>query len=133
MIDRMFVPTLVHIVMGMAVLGLTGTTMVLTTWFAWRGHAAGRWLHGVLIATQAVLRVQVLIGIKLLDQGSGAAQLYIHYVGGLAPLFFFMLWYWIAPRDSTRTRWALAAVTTASFLFALMTYTIGQGYVRGTL
>ncbi|MBU6333067.1 MAG: hypothetical protein KGS47_01590 [Chloroflexi bacterium] len=133
MIDRMFVPTLVHIVVGMAVLGLTGATTLLTTWQAWRGRSAGRWMHGALIVTQVVLMAQVLIGVKLLDQGSGAAQLYIHYVGGLAPLFFFMLWYWIAPRESARARWGLAAVTAASFLFALMTYTIGQGYVRGTL
>jgi multisubunit Na+/H+ antiporter MnhB subunit len=72
--------------------------------------------------------VQALIGIKLLDQGSGFMQLYIHYVGGLGPLLFYMLMYWFPARDDLRKTRVAALVTGSAFLFAVMAYTIGGAY-----
>ncbi len=84
--------------------------------------------HSVFIVCQLVLMLQALIGIKLLDQGMGVLQLYIHYVGGLAPLAFFLLYYWL-PEKTRNARWTATLVTGSAFLFAIMAFFIGQSYV----
>lgn len=133
MIDKMIVPSSVHVTVGMAVLVFTLCAAARVGWLAWRGRPLTRDAHGLLIGAQLILMLQALIGIKLLDQGLGVAQLFIHYVGGLAPLFFFSLLYWLPIRQlRTRTRVA-AAVTAGALIFAVMTFTIGQAFVRGTL
>jgi hypothetical protein len=133
MIDKLFLSPSVHVALGSLVLTITLIAALTTGWLAWRGRALTGRSHGLLIATQLVLMAQALVGIKLLDQGLGAAQIFIHYVGGLAPLLFFSLLYWLPlRRPQTRTRLAAAAAGGA-FVFALMTFTIGQAYVRGKL
>ena len=133
MIDKLFLAPSVHVMIGTLVLGLTLLTALRIGWLALRGKALTTDAHLFLIATQVILMVQALAGIKLLDQGLGVAQLFIHYVGGLAPLFFFSLLYWLPIKKITlKTRFA-AAVASGAFLFALMTFTIGQAYVRGNL
>lgn len=133
MIDRILVPSSVHVLVGSLVLAFTLIAALTTGWLAWRGRALSGRSHAVLIATQLVLMAQALLGIKLLDQGQGVAQLFIHYVGGLAPLLFFSLLYWLPiSRPTTRTRLA-AAVASGAFVFAVMTFTIGRAYVRGNL
>lgn len=111
--------------------------MVLLSTFAamiWSGlRAIARkpfgWIgHGLFILSQISLMVQALIGIKLLDQGLGVFQLYIHYVGGLAPLAFFLLYYWL-PETVRSRRWTTTYVSAAGFLFAVMAFFIGQSYV----
>lgn len=133
MIDRIIIPSSVHVAVGMLVLTLTLAAAVLTFWHAWRKQPHARWIDAVLIGTQLVLMAQVLIGIKLLDQGAGVLQLYIHYVGGLAPMLFFLVLYWFPLRDTNKQRWALSAATGSAFVFALMAFVIGQSYVRGVL
>ena len=65
----------------------------------------------------------------MLDQGLGPLQLFVHYLGGLAPMGFYLLYYWLKPADGvTQGRWS-AVVAVASFLFVLMTFTIGSMYV----
>jgi hypothetical protein len=84
----------------------------------------------LLAVAQLTLMVQALLGIKLLDQGMGANQLYIHYVGGLMPLGFFLAAGWFGRSDSaTRTR-VLAVLTTVGLLSAAMAFFIGRAYVN---
>jgi heme A synthase len=133
MIDKFLLSSTVHVAVGTLVLTITLIAALTTGWLAWRGRELSRRSHVLLIATQLVLMAQALIGIKLLDQGQGVAQLFIHYVGGLAPLLFFSLLYWLpVRRPHMRTRLA-AAVAGGAFVFALMTFTIGQAYVRGQI
>ena len=80
------------------------------------------------VVAQATLMAQALIGIKLLDQGLGQLQLYIHYVGGLAPLLFFILTYWF-PSAEPQRQTCNRAIAAAAFLFAFMAFTIGEMYV----
>ena len=133
MIDRIIVPPTVHMTMGTLVLVFTLISSVVAFWFAWRKQDFAPWTKGLFIGTQVVLMLQALIGIKLLDQGAGVLQLYIHYVGGLAPLLFFMLLYWFPISDAQKQRLAFGAAASAAFVFALMTFAIGQAFVRGTI
>lgn len=106
-------------------------TLVAFLWSGWRALARkplGWFGQAVFILSQAVLMIQALIGIKLLDQGLGVLQLYIHYVGGLAPLAFFLVYYWL-PERLRGARWTATLVTGAAFLFAVMAFFIGQSYV----
>lgn len=133
MIDRLFLSPTVHLTMGMLVVTVSILTMGYVCWLAWKGKQLNRWANLAIISMQLVIMLQALLGIKLLDQGLGVVQLYIHYVGGLAPLFFCSLFYWIPiARPQIKTRFA-AAVTVGSFLFVLMTFTIGQAYVSGSI
>ena len=133
MIDAMVLQPAVHHGVGGVVL------LVLAIAAGWAGYAAvrkqplSRGMRWILIAAQVVLMVQALLGIKLLDQNLGAMQLYIHYVGGLSPLLFYMLLYWFPSRDEIRqTRWT-ALATGMGFLFAVMAFTIGGAYAQGNL
>ncbi|GAA5530069.1 hypothetical protein [Herpetosiphon gulosus] len=133
MIDRLFLSPTVHLNMGMLVVTVSILTMGYVCWLAWKGKQLNRWANLAIISMQLVIMIQALLGIKLLDQGLGVVQLYIHYVGGLAPLFFCSLFYWIPiARPQIKTRFA-AVVTVGSFLFVLMTFTIGQAYVSGSI
>lgn len=87
----------------------------------------------LLIATQVLLMVQALLGIKLLDQGLGVAQLYIHYVGGVLPLGGFLAAGWVAWRSDERRTRALAVLAVLGTLSAVAAYAIGGAYARGTL
>lgn len=128
MIDRIGVPPIVHRDVGIAVLVITFTAFLVAALCAVRRRTLPGWSKPLFIAAQVVLMVQALIGIKLLDQGSGFVQLYIHYVGGLGPLLFYMLMYWFPARDDLRRTRVAALVTGSAFLFAVMAYTIGGAY-----
>lgn len=84
----------------------------------------------LFIVTQVVVAAQLLIGIKLLDQGLGPLQLYVHYLGGTGVLFFYLLLYWL-PSQTRSSGWAPTVLTGLAFAFALMTFTIGEMYVPG--
>jgi heme A synthase len=127
-IDALWLPPWVHAAVGGLVLLATFVAAALLGWRAYRGLPPGRGGHASLIAAQVILMVQALIGIKLLDQGLGPKQLYIHYVGGLAPLMFMLLFYWLPPRSQQR-RWTPFGLSSAAFVFAVMAFTIGQSYV----
>jgi heme A synthase len=118
----------VHRDVGIAVLVITFTAFLVAALCAVRRRTLPGWSKPLFIAAQVVLMVQALIGIKLLDQGSGFVQLYIHYVGGLGPLLFYMLMYWFPARDDLRRTRVAALVTGSAFLFAVMAYTIGGAY-----
>lgn len=128
MIDSIWVPPNVHIWSGTIVLVATLLATFVTAFFAWRKRDLSGGVHALLIFTQVTLIVQAVIGIKLLDQGLGPMQLFIHYLGGLGPLLFFLVYYWL-PRPVRARRWAAFTVTTSAFLFALMAFGIGMSYV----
>jgi len=128
MIDRIGVPPSIHRDIGIAVLVITFAAFLVAALFAARRSALPGWSKPLFIAAQIVLMVQALIGIKLLDQGSGFVQLYIHYVGGLGPLLFYMLMYWFPASDAHRQSRIATLVTGAAFMFAVMAYAIGGAY-----
>ena len=113
-----------------AVVLLTGlAAMVVAVRAAMKRQPAGRNGNLLFILFQLALMVQVLIGIKLLDQGLGPLQLFVHYLGGLAPMGFVLLYYWLRPAGGVGQGRRAAVVTVASFVFVLMTFTIGSMYV----
>jgi hypothetical protein len=126
-IDAIWVPTSVHFLVGTLVV-LTGfAALAVAAYHGVRNRPPARWAHGLFILAQLTLAAQALIGIKLLDQGLGPLQLYIHYVGGLGPLLFYLLYYWL-PASFRARRWSATWVAGAAFAFALMAYYIGQSY-----
>jgi hypothetical protein len=125
------IPASVHAHTGMAVLTATLLAMVIVGFLAWRGRELSRTARAVMIVAQLAVMVLVLIGIKLLDQGAGPLQLYIHYVGGLAPLALFLVASWWPARDPRIQSRIMAFITAGAFVFALLTFTIGQAYARG--
>lgn len=127
--DDLFVSPAVHMMVGAVVL-LTGlAAMVVAVRAAMKRQPAGRNGNLLFILFQLALMVQVLIGIKLLDQGLGPLQLFVHYLGGLAPMGFVLLYYWLRPAGGVGQGRRAAVVTVASFVFVLMTFTIGSMYV----
>ena len=131
MIDSIFVPPNVHFAVGMLVLLASLLALVVAGWSAWKRQPMNGRVHLALIFFQIVLMVQVLIGIKLLDQGLGALQLYIHFIGGMAPLAFCLFMYWLPTADGIRKGRIAAGVAALSFVFVLMTFMIGSAYVPG--
>lgn len=129
-IDNVIVDSSVHVAVGVAVL-LSMT--VAAGWVAWlsvRSVVLDRAGRVAIAAAQAVLAVQVLLGIKLLDQGQGIGQLYIHYVGGLIPLGAFLVaGWWVRPDTVGRTR-VVAALLVVGWLSAVMAFFIGRAYVN---
>ncbi len=130
MIDELWLPPRVHMIVGSAVLVTTLASLIVAFLHKLRGRELRRWVHALFIATQVVIAIQLLIGIKLLDQGLGPMQLYVHYLGGTGVLFFYLLLYWL-PAAHRRSGWSATVLTGLAFAFALMTYTIGEMYVPG--
>lgn len=129
MIDSFIVPGWVHNMWGLVVLVSIAAALAVSVFAVYKRQELSRTASLVIIIAQLAVMVQVLIGIKLLDQGAGVLQLYIHYVGGTAPLFFFILGYWIPFRDRIIHSRAVAGLSAAAFVFAIMTFAIGQAYV----
>ncbi len=129
-IDRLILQPAVHRTSGVIVLVAMVAATIHLGRLALAGKRIDRTGRILLAVAQLTLMVQALLGIKLLDQGMGANQLYIHYIGGLMPLGFFLAAGWFGRSDSpTRTRW-LAALTTVGLLSAGMAFFIGQAYVN---
>jgi len=126
-IDAIWVPTSVHFLIGTLVVVAGIGALAAAAYHGVRNRPPAPWAHGLFILAQLTLAVQALIGIKLLDQGLGPLQLYIHYVGGLGPLLFYLLYYWL-PASFRARRWSSTLVTGAALTFALMAYVIGQSY-----
>lgn len=79
----------------------------------------------------AEFRMQALIGIKLLDQGLGVLQLFIHYLGGLAPLAFIIILSWLPDRGPIIRSRRVAGLAALSALFLVLTFGVGSMYVPG--
>ncbi len=128
MIDQIWIQPAVHLWIGVLVLASTLLSLIFSGILAWHKQPFNRVAHAILLVAQGSLMLQVLIGIKLLDQGLGPLQLYIHYVGGLGAFFFYLLLYWL-PKGLVEKRWTAFSLTTLAFLFAFMAFTIGSSYV----
>ena len=131
MIDAMIVPTIVHLSIGTLVLISSLVALFVTVRAAWRKAPFSRGMHLIFILFQVMVMLQILIGIKLLDQGLGPLQLYIHYLGGAAPIAFALLFYWFPGQNDVVKSRRAAVVTVLSFLFVFMTFTIGSMYTPG--
>ncbi len=130
MIDDFWLPTGVHLIAGSVVLLTSLASLVAAVIYRVRRQPLPTWVMGLFIVTQVVVAAQLLIGIKLLDQGLGPLQLYVHYLGGTGVLFFYLLFYWL-PTSKRTTGWSATVLTGLAFTFALMTFTIGEMYVPG--
>jgi hypothetical protein len=141
--DQIIIEPALHNAMG----GMVVLAAMLTVALNWRGVWALRtagasglsapalvgWQNAALIAFQIALIVQALIGIKLLDQGLGTVQKYVHYLGGLGALGLVILHYWLPRRDAHASSVQALGLTVASLAFVLLTFFIGGLYARGGL
>jgi len=117
----------------MVVVLTTFIAMAIVAWETWRGIAVSTKARISIIVAQLALMFQALIGVKLLDQGAGVLQLYVHYLGGLAPLGFFLAASWWPIENKRLQARILTAATIGAFLFSFMSFTIGRSYVRREL
>ncbi len=131
MIDSFIVPPFVHMILGTLVLVTSILALAVTARTVWKKQPLSRTSHLVFVAFQLSLMAQILIGIKLLDQGLGPLQLYIHYIGGLAPMAFWLFFYWLPAGTGMAQSRRAATVSLLSFAFVLMTFAIGSAYVPG--
>ncbi|MGI9595093.1 MAG: hypothetical protein ACR2QK_02975 [Acidimicrobiales bacterium] len=129
-IDNLIIDRSAHLVTGTVVL----VTMTLATGLvlrhALRDEPVGRPAAVAIALAQVALTIQLLLGIKLLDQGQGIVQLYIHYIGGLVPLGSFLVGGWFARGDSGRSSRILAGLLVVGYISALMAFIIGRSYAN---
>lgn len=129
--DEIIIPTQVHLLIGGLALLASLVAVVVTG----RGSLGpGRWgkaERGVFIAAQIVLMVQALIGIKLLDQGMGTVQKYVHYLGGLGALGLLVMSYWRPRPTAQGTARQALGLSAASLVFVALTFFVGGMYARG--
>ncbi len=129
-IDNIIIDRSAHLVSGAVVLITMTVALAAVVRHAIRNEAVARPTQFALAAAQVSLTVQLLLGIKLLDQGQGIVQLYIHYVGGLIPLGVFLVGGWLARGDSGRSSRILAGLLAVGYLSAFMAFVIGRAYVN---
>ncbi len=129
-IDNFIISSSVHVVSGVVVLLSMAVATGLVVRHAIRNEAITSTTRAALIVAQLSLIVQVLLGIKLLDQGQGIVQLYIHYVGGLMPLGAFLAAGWFARGDSPRSSRLLAVLLAVGAASAFMAFFIGRAYAN---
>jgi heme A synthase len=129
-IDNFIVDPWVHRLNGSLVVAALLATAVWLTWRALRRQPYDGTAQVLVVTSQVLLMIQALLGIKLLDQGMGVVQLYIHYVGGLLPLGLFLVLGWVRITDPVRRARILAIVVDVSLVAAVMAYLIGQAYVN---
>lgn len=129
--DEIIIQPQLHLVLGALVLLTSLVTVVVTGRGSLRLGQFGRSGQGVFIAAQILLMVQALVGVKLLDQGMGTLQKYVHYLGGLGALGLLVLYYWL-PKPSARSaaRQALT-LSVASLVFVALAFFVGGMYARG--
>lgn len=130
--DQIIVAPAVHAAVGGLTLLLALLTAGLGLYGARRGEF-GRAQAASLIALQLALLLQAAIGIKLLDQGMGALQKYVHYLGGLGAIGLVTLFYWLPRRTPAQTARNAAWLGTAALTFVALSFFVGQFYVRQQL
>lgn len=129
-IDNLIISSSAHLYTGVAVLVTMTVLAALVTRHAVRGESVERSTHLALAAAVVALAAQILLGIKLLDQGQGISQLYIHYVGGMIPMGAFLAAGWFARGDSARSTRVLAALVAIGYVSALMAFFIGRSFAN---
>lgn len=132
-IDNFIVDTSVHLTVGVIVVIAMVAATGLVTRHALAAEPVSRPAGIALGVAQVALTVQLLLGIKLLDQGQGIVQLYIHYIGGMLPLGAFLIGGWFARGDDGRSSRILAGLLAIGTLSAIMAFTIGRAYANSLL
>jgi hypothetical protein len=132
MIDSIIVPPSVHITAAIALVAVSLAATLMVALAALRSRPLSPLAQGLMILTQIMLLVQLLIGVKLLDQGMGTIQLYVHYMGGILPIALFLAMRWLPNFERYQARIS-AAVMVVTLASVVMTATIGSAFVRGTL
>lgn len=130
-IDNIIVSTSVHLVLGTLVLVTLTLATGLVVVDAVNNRPIGSRTQFSMALAALVLVAQVLVGIKLLDQGQGIVQLYIHYLGGLIPLGIFAIGGWFFRGDSGRSARWLAVLLAVGLLSAMMAFFIGRAFANG--
>ncbi|GAA5514162.1 hypothetical protein Dcar01_02915 [Deinococcus carri] len=129
--DEIILQPQLHLLVGALVLLTSLVTVVTTGRGALSLKRFGRTEQGVFIAAQLALMVQIMIGIKLLDQGIGTLQKYVHYIGGAGALGLLVLYYWL-PKTSEQDHARKALwVSVASLVFVALAFFVGGMYARG--
>ncbi len=129
-IDNIIISSDLHRWWGAVTLAVLLATVLLLANDVRRKRAASQPTRWSFLAAQITLVGQALLGIKLLDQGQGILQLYIHYIGGLIPLGVFLAGGWVARGDTVRSARLLLALLIVGLLSGVMAFTIGQAYVN---
>lgn len=129
-IDNWIVESSVHVAVGVLVLVSLTAALGWTARLALAGRTLDLTGRIVITVAQVVLAAQILLGIKLLDQGQGINQLYIHYIGGLIPLAVFLGAGWWLRADTPRKTQLLAALVAVGWISAVMAFFIGQEYAN---
>lgn len=132
MIDSITVPPSVHIAVAVTLVVLSVVTTLIVVLAAVRNRPLTTLAKVMMAVTQVALLIQLMIGVKLLDQGLGVMQLYVHYMGGILPIALFLAMRWLPQYDRHQTRIS-AAVMLITLATVIMTATIGSAFVRGTL
>ncbi len=114
----------IHIVIGALVFMASLASFAAAGWLAWKKQPLNSLASRIFIVTQLMLIAQILAGIELLDQGFAPLQVYAHYLGGTAPLVFFLLFYWLRTNDKLKEARLATAATGAAFLSVLLTLAI---------
>lgn len=130
--DEFIIKPALHSAVG----GMTLLTALVATVLVWRGQQQkqfGKAQQWSLIALQVVLMLQTALGIKLLDQGMGVLQKYVHYLGGLGAIGLLMLYTWLPKQSAAEQARKAAWLTTASLVFIALTFFIGQMFVKSQL
>jgi heme A synthase len=130
-IDNFIVQPVVHQTNGVLVVVSLLAAGLWLTWLAVKHRPFDRRAQILVVVSQVFLGIQALLGIKLLDQGMGVVQLYIHYVGGLLPLGLFLVAGSLRFNDPRRRARVLAVLVDIGLVSAIMAYVIGQAYVNG--
>ncbi len=129
-IDNFIIDSSAHLVTGVIVLITMTAAVIAIGRHALRNEPVTRPAFLVMITAQLALVAQILLGIKLLDQGQGIVQLYIHYVGGLIPMGSFLLAGWVARGDSGRSSRILFGLLVVGYVSALMAFFIGRSFAN---
>ena len=129
-IDNFIINSSLHLYGGVAVLITMTFALVLVGLAAYKSQAISRPAKLAIVSAQLSLGVQVLLGVKLLDQGQGIFQLYIHYVGGLIPLGAFLSAGWFARGDNGKSSRILFGLVALGYVSCLMAFFIGRAYVN---
>lgn len=129
-IDNFIISSAAHRWWGLLTLVALVVSVALLTRDVGRGEPASRNTRWSFLAAQVALVGQALLGIKLLDQGQGIVQLYIHYIGGLIPLGAFLAGGWLARGDTPRSARILLILLAIGLASGVMAFVIGQAYVN---
>jgi len=129
-IDNIIISSSAHRWWGLLTLVVLAASVALLAWDVRNARPASRTTRWSFLAAQTALVGQALLGIKLLDQGQGIRQLYIHYIGGLIPLGAFLAGGWLARGDTSRSARFLLVVLLVGLGSGVMAFTIGRAYVN---